>query len=189
MYDCLTAQQQQQQKYNPNRELYKTFLKISVMHWIKYEISIKYITKDVRFIFFPPVLGESDLLFRNVPVRTHEADQPGGSRGRGSRRLFPRIPRHAGRVALSQGRRKIYIYLYIYIFHWTIFTHALTHTHTRDVYSFRPETGCVLTRVAAGIMFSAPTARRIHNRSALLCTSGGESLNMLNAVCVSQEAH
>lgn len=100
--------------------------------------------------FFPPVLGESDLLFRNVPVRTHEADQPGGSRGRGSRRLFPRIPRHAGRVALSQGRRKIYIYLYIYIFPWTIFTHALTHTHTRDVYSFRSETGCVLTRVAAG---------------------------------------
>lgn len=84
---------------------------------------------------------------------------------------------------------RFFIYLYIYIFHWTIFTHALTHTHTRDVYSFRSETGCVLTRVAAGIMFSAPTARRIHNRSALLCTSGGESLNMLNAVCVSQEAH
>lgn len=52
MYDCLKTQQQQQ-KYNPNRELYKTFLKISVMHWIKYEISIKYITKDVRFFFSP----------------------------------------------------------------------------------------------------------------------------------------
>lgn len=45
---------------------------------------------------------------------------------------------------------RFFIYLYIYIFHWTIFTHALTHTHTRDVYSFRSETGCVLTRVAAG---------------------------------------
>lgn len=48
---------------------------------------------------------------------------------------------------------RFFIYLYIYIFHWTIFTHALTHSHTQDVYSFRPETGCVLTRVAAGIMF------------------------------------
>lgn len=54
--------------------------------------------------------GEPDLLFRNVPVRTHETDQPGGSCGRGSRRLFPRVPWHAGGVTFSQGQRKISFY-------------------------------------------------------------------------------
>ena len=53
--------------------------------------------------------GEPDLLFRDVPVRTHEADQPGRRRGWGSWRLFPRVPRHAGGVALSQGQRDGYV--------------------------------------------------------------------------------
>lgn len=51
--------------------------------------------------------GESNVLFRDVPLRTHEADELGGGRGRGSGRLFSRVLGHAGGVALPQGQRKI----------------------------------------------------------------------------------
>ena len=49
------------------------------------------------------VAGEPELLLGDVPGRAHEADQPGGGRGRGGGRLLPRVPGHAGGVSLSQG--------------------------------------------------------------------------------------
>lgn len=55
-------------------------------------------------------VGESDVLFRNVPVWTHETDQLGRRRGRGSWRLFPRIPWHAGGIAVSQGQKNHFRY-------------------------------------------------------------------------------
>lgn len=47
--------------------------------------------------------GEENVQQRYLQSRGDETDQPGGSRGRGGRGLFPRIPRHAGRVALPEG--------------------------------------------------------------------------------------
>lgn len=150
MYDCLKTQQQQQ-KYNPNRELYKTFLKISVMHWIKYEISIKYITKDVRFFFSPCPR------WVGLTVQERTGPDPWGRSAwwepwtRKSEIISQNSSTCWKSRPFSRSAEDLYLFMYLYFSLDHI--HSYTHSHTQDVYSFRSETGCVLTRVAAGIMF------------------------------------
>lgn len=47
--------------------------------------------------------GQEELLSRDVPCRCHETDQSGGCCGWRGGWLFPRVPQHAGAVALSAG--------------------------------------------------------------------------------------
>lgn len=60
------------------------------------------------FSFFYVLLfaaGEENVQSRDIQSRGDETDQPGGSCGRGGRELFPRVPRHAGGVALPEGEQ------------------------------------------------------------------------------------
>ena len=51
--------------------------------------------------------GEENVLSRYVQSWGDETDQPGGSRRRGGREIFPRIPQHAGGVALPEGESEM----------------------------------------------------------------------------------
>ena len=59
------------------------------------------------FVSLVVAIGEENVQSRYIQSRGNETDQPGGSRGRGGRELFPRIPKHAGGVTLPEGESEM----------------------------------------------------------------------------------
>lgn len=116
--------------------------------------------------------GEPDLLFRNVPVGTHEADQLGRSRGWGSWRLFPRVPRHAGGVALSQGQRESYFLSELYG-SWIV-------THSK-FWHFGPDEASAVT---AGAACLCPDCRSALTTCPLISTANHNRVSLWRLIKV-----